>query len=122
MERVRRETLPGSICHIVLRISGSSCRRWLPSACFGGLHKDPDRTVLEKKTSNGYYGPGKAQAVLSVCVLQMLGIWACPESSRMVWLSLAVEAAGEESMERDLLLLQIAALLRLIDGYCICQT
>lgn len=89
MERVRRDAPPGSICHVVLGFLGTpaGARRWLPSARFDGLHEDPDQAVLEKKTSNSYRGPGKAQAVLAACLLQMLGIWACPGSSRMVWLS-----------------------------------
>lgn len=89
MRRVRRDASPDSICHVVPGFLGAPAgtQRWLPSACLDGLHSDPDQTVLEKKTSNNYHGPGKAQAVLSACFLQMLGIWACPESSRMVWLS-----------------------------------
>lgn len=127
VERVRRDAPPGSICHVVRGFLGTpaGARRWLPSACFDGLHEDPDQAVLEKKTSSSYHGPGKAQAVLSACLLQMLGIWACPGSSGMVWLSWfgLEEAAGGDSMERDLLLLQITALLSLIDGCCfICQT
>lgn len=53
---------------------------------FDGLCEDLDQAVLQKKDSDIYRGPGKAQAVLSACLLQMLGIWACPESSKMVWL------------------------------------
>lgn len=75
--------------HVVLGLLGAPAgtQRCLPSAHFDGLHEDPDQAVLEKKASNSYHGPGKAQAVLSVCLLQMLGIWSCPKNSRMVWLS-----------------------------------
>lgn len=80
--------------------------------------------MLEKKTSSSYHGPGKAQAVLSACLLQMLGIWAVLRApGRLGLVGLAEKAIGGESMERDLLLLQITALLSLIDGCCfICQT
>ena len=86
MERVRRDAPSGGICHVVLGFLGAPAGAWswLLSARFDGLHEDPDQAVPEKKTSNSYRGPGKAQAVLSACLLQMLGIWACPESSRMV--------------------------------------
>lgn len=89
LERMRRDALPSVICHVVLGLRGAPAGawRWPPSACFDGLCEDPDQTVLEKKTSNSHRGPGKAQAGLSACLLQMLGIWACPESSRVVWLS-----------------------------------
>lgn len=76
-------------------ISGSSCRgpSWLPSAHSDGLCEDPHQAVLEKKASGNCHGTGKAGAVLSVCLLQMLGIWSCPESSKIIWLRLF----GEES-------------------------